>query len=305
MKQNLAEEEKHPFYCGIAGKWLERLGASLGSQYILHDTPQIIFLLPGKGHFERDFIEFAVKTLKRIRSWLGNLALTKYYGKYTIILIADGKDYWRYTSHFHPDNSTVGGSIGVFISAGYGHIVMVRHGQIAVFGASELDGLQSTLVHELTHNNLWHLRLPRWLDEGMAMHMQIDFHFLRPLLIDAELLDGHLKYWDERTIQDFWKGKSFHFPGDGQKLSYELAEILLRIIIKDCVRSPDQFIDFIKNARCEDAGDGSCREYFGASIGKLLSTFLGEQDWEPKLGDDGKLDLKQLESLSRELQFPR
>src|SRR4029077_14574787 len=52
------------------------------------------------------------------------------------------------------------------------------------------------------------------------------------LILDHDLRDRHLTFWNPETIQKFWSGVSFREPGESNQLSYSLAEIFVNLIGK-------------------------------------------------------------------------
>lgn len=87
-----------------------------------------------------------------------------------------------------------------------------------------MSAIEPTIAHELTHYLLQHLPIPAWLNEGIAVNTE---HRLsppgRPLYTPDEMHEKHLAFWDETTIQEFWSGKSWRRPDEGNSLSYDLA----------------------------------------------------------------------------------
>src|SRR5579864_1909208 len=98
----------------------------------------------------------------------------------------------------------------------------------------------------------------------------------RPLL-DHELNDRHMAFWNPQNIQEFWTGISFQKPGDSNELSYSLAEILLNLLSE----YRGDWGGFIKNADWRDAGQTAAIDFLNADLGKVAATFLGEGDWRP------------------------
>ena len=62
-----------------------------------------------------------------------------------------------------------------------------------------------------------------------------------------------LGFWGADEIQQFWSGKSFLRPDDGNMLSYDLARILVDQLSADWPR----FATFVNDANLEDAGAGA------------------------------------------------
>jgi hypothetical protein len=181
--------------------------------------------------------------------------------------------YYHYIAHFYPDgeHATSG---GVFLrGSGYLHI--------AYHEGYTMDLERITLAHELAHNLVAHLPLPSWLNEALAQAFDADLAGGRFGAIDRELQAEHEAYWNADTIQEFWMGKSFHNPA-GQRVSYNLAQVLLLTINREIRPKPVEFQRFVKQARWQDSGEAAAREQLGAGLGEIASVFLGEGDWTPK-----------------------
>jgi hypothetical protein len=123
-----------------------------------------------------------------------------------------------------------------------------------------------------------HLRLPLWLNEGLAMLFQRTVAMAPHPLVDYELKERHLAFWNQETIQEFWSGISFRKPGDSNELSYSLAEITLTLLLEQ----PGDWGTFFKQAQWDDAGQTAALDFLGIDLGDVMSTFLGEDDWRPR-----------------------
>ncbi len=175
-----------------------------------------------------------------------------------------------------------GASVGVQIRRGYPHIAML---------GSKLFGLEATLAHELTHVALQHLSMPFWLEEGFTQMFEHRLTGRQVLEVGTKLALRHKKNWSRRGLNAFWQGDGFVSPGKIQELSYQLAEILNRLLVAESqprwfgwVREPQRrFLAFVKNAKAEDCGEAACREHLGYDLGDLAAKFLGPGDWSPKL----------------------
>ena len=99
----------------------------------------------------------------------------------------------------------------------------------------------------------------------------------RPVL-DYELKERHLAFWNPENIQEFWSGISFQKPGDSNELSYSLAEIILTLLLEQ----PGDWGTFLKQAQWGDAGQTAAIECLGTDLGVVMATILGEGDWRPR-----------------------
>jgi hypothetical protein len=123
-----------------------------------------------------------------------------------------------------------------------------------------------------------------WLDEGVAQVIERIVVARDGFTIDNIQVEQHRMYWSPRKLQDFWSGCSFGQPDAGQRLSYQLAEVLVRNLLQD---HRPRFVDFLAHARQADCGEDAAREYLGMSLGNCAATFLGPGDWKPRVTDAG------------------
>jgi hypothetical protein len=96
-------------------------------------------------------------------------------------------------------------------------------------------------------------------------------------VLDQELAAAHDAFWNEQNIQEFWAGKTFHQPGEGNTLSYSLAEILVTLLEEN----RDDFLQFVEHADYHDAGQDAALGFLGKSLGDAAASFLGPGDWRP------------------------
>jgi hypothetical protein len=140
------------------------------------------------------------------------------------------------------------------------------------------DGLRRTVVHEITHAYLSHLRLPLWLEEGITQRAEVTLQVSRPVTLEPEEVQRTRRYWREHSLQDFWWGAGFYAPGEGQGCSYRLAEILFHLISVD---HRPQIPHFLGHAHHDDAGDSAASKFLGKDLATLAAQFLGPGAWQP------------------------
>ena len=100
----------------------------------------------------------------------------------------------------------------------------------------------------------------------------------RPLLTPEELHQKHLAFWTGATIQEFWSGKSWLRPDDGNMLSYDLATHFVSMAAQDF----HVFRAFANAADAADSGDAAARQHLGYPVRHLADAVLGKGPWEPK-----------------------
>ena len=83
---------------------------------------------------------------------------------------------------------------------------------------------------------------------------------------------------DEKKIQEFWTGRSFNRPDEGQDLSYHLAQFL----VQSLARNFQSFKQFVLQAHFEDSGESAARAVYNNTLGYLIEGVLGEGEWSPK-----------------------
>lgn len=267
VKNHVPKDDKAAVYDYTANEWLEELAGDLGGNARVRRTRNFHCLTDLDAKTTNDLLAYAESVLGTIRSSLGKAAWSGYYGRHVLLLFSDPDDYYPYISYFHRDGTHILTG-GVFIHSGYAHIAIPYH---------EMASARHTLVHELTHNLLCHLRIPLWLNEGLAQMIERSVKH-RGLLVDRELANRHYNHWNETNIQAFWAGKTFDMPGDNSQLSYNLSEILASLLSE---KGP-AFIDFIRAADRWDAGQDAALNFLGQGLEEVVTGFLGPGNWRPQ-----------------------
>lgn len=189
------------------------------------------------------------------------------------LVLDEQDDYYDYISNYNPEGGEYALSSGSFIHDGYGHFLLWR---------GELDAMEPTVAHELTHCLVSHLPLPLWLNEGIAVNTE---HRAFPrlahpgaqLYFPHEMVAKHAAFWNRETIQGFWSGEAFFRPDEGSMLAYDLATKITALAARD-------FDVFRRFALRADAGDGdmAAAEELGYPVEHLVAAVLGEGDWAPR-----------------------
>ena len=214
-------------------------------------------------------LAYAEKTRRRIQSALDGLVAESESGKLCVLIFADHDQYYEYVANYHLDGGEYPLSSGMFIQHGYGHFVFVQ---------DHLSSLEPIIAHELTHCMLQHLPIPAWLNEGIAVNTERRLSPPGPpLYTAAQMHEKHVAYWNERTIQAFWSGKSWRRHDDGNALSYDLATHFVSMAATDF----DNFRNFANAATLRDSGDGAAREHLGYPLQHLAEAVLGPGPWAP------------------------
>ena len=267
VKNNVAKDDLSAAWDCIVAKWMRQLVLDLGGEAQVRRSQSFYCLSDMDAETTNHLLAYAETVEGSIRTSLGQAAWANYHGKHVLILFSDLDDYFAYISFYHGVGNHVL-SAGIFIGKGYAHIAMPYCDALSA---------QRVLVHELTHNLLCHLPIPRWLNEGLAKVFDRQVA-RRPFLVDRELADRHRTHWNEINIQAFWAGKSYYVPGDESELSYSLGEILVNLLSTKWEAVPE----FVKSADWRDAGQDAAVNILNQDLGEVLGGFLGPGNWRPQ-----------------------
>jgi hypothetical protein len=250
--------------------WLLHFRDALGPHYRLDesDTAAIVSSLDARK--AQAALEFMGKTLRRIGRVLDGIAKAPDWGRDLLIVFESQEEYYQYVSHYYPEKGEFAFSAGMHIDSGCGHYVT---------SGSELWQIEPTLAHEMTHGCLGHLAIPLWLNEGLAVNTERRLAGAgSPLYTPEQLHAKHQRFWSPQTIQEFWSGKSFARPDEGNMLSYDLA----RILVEQFAASWGSFRQFVVHAERSDAGAVAAHEHLGLDLGAAVRAMLQKEgSWSP------------------------
>ncbi|HZL34861.1 MAG TPA: hypothetical protein VFC78_06095 [Tepidisphaeraceae bacterium] len=250
----------------LGAQWLERLGAHLNGGYKVYEGRQLLMLSAMDPNAVQRLVHFADSTLAQLHQMLQindkNLAS----GKPAILILENARVYYDYISYFHPDRERVyATSGGISLSGGYGHVVM--------YGLPVL----STIAHELAHDSVSHLPLPRWLNEGWAQWAETSLAGAEPPRIVPRDCRLQQRYWSRFGMRGFWDGSAFgSIPS--QRLSYQLSRVLFHNLLNHRSRRR-QLASFLSCAHRKDSGAAASQQCFQCSPGDLVTEFLGQGPW--------------------------
>src|SRR5262245_2537367 len=219
-------EQERSAACGACERaWLLHLRAALGSAYRVDEQGGALLLSSLAPHLARATMEFMAKTGGRIVRLLDGIAVSPEWGKDILIVLDDEEPYYRYVSRYGDESGEFGRSGGMYIQRGCGHFVTMKN---------DLPMIEPVIAHEMTHGCLSHLPIPAWLNEGLAVNTEQRLcPPQRGLYTAFEMHAKHQRFWGDEEIQQFWAGKSFSRPDNGQMLSYDLARILVEQFSQD------------------------------------------------------------------------
>lgn len=269
-------EQQAKAWAACEQAWLLHLRQALGPGYYVAESDTALLLSSLEPNVARATLDYMDRTLRRIAKLLDGIVQVPPWGKDILIMFDEAEGYYRYVSHYYPDE---GGSFaysgGMHIDAGCSHYVTVK---------ADLGALEPVIAHEMTHGCLAHLPLPVWLNEGLAINTE---RRLAPRGCARkrlhQLWDKHFAFWGEERIQEFWSGRSFLRPDDGNHLSYDLA----RILVEELAGNWEAFRNFVLDADWSDAGAASAARHLGTDLGELVSGLLGQPNaaaWAPAPG---------------------
>jgi len=252
--------------------WLSHMRDALAGSHLL-ETHDAWVLSSYEPHLARSVGDYVSAARARITRLLDGIAKFPA-GERTIFIAFDSEQhYYHYVANYYPEDGEFAFSGGMYINAGCPHFVTVK---------DELWRLEPVIAHELTHAALAHLELPLWLDEGIAVTTEdhVASKYTRPHGHHLELLEKHLNFWNPERLQEFWTGRSFHRPDEGQSLSYDLARHMVGLLGREW-RS---FTAFATQALRADGGAGAARVALGIDLGELAAAALRvtpQAGWSP------------------------
>jgi hypothetical protein len=272
IETTVPQAEWNTIWYACARIWVEELRLTLGNRYQVHDTPNFLILTEARASVSRDACTYCESALQRIRETFRGLVPGRGQDKQVVLMFNRSEDYYRYILYFYPDgHHPMSG--GVFLEGeGFPHIAVLT---------TDYASYRTVLVHELTHACFSRFKLPCWLNEALAMRMELALCGTDAHPLDRELRDRHVAHWNPQTIQQFWSGQSWELPGDSSELSYSLAQILWRTIESELHPPPEALSAFLGTAHRDNAGEESFQAIFDLSLGDLVTEFLGDGQWTP------------------------
>jgi hypothetical protein len=277
VRDQIEAEVRAEVWADIARQWLARLGESLDGGYGVHESPHFLVLAADCRPSPATLLALGEQCRQSLGQVLPGLARFRGPGK-QVAIVLDGDDaYYQYLSVYYGEGHH-GASSGVQIREGYSHIVICHRRN---------DAIERTLAHELMHSALSHLTMPQWIEEGLAQLFERDMAGGGSLLLDPKQARKHKTYWGRNGLEAFWRGDGFSQPGTVQELSYQLAEVLIRILIEDhrprwmglSRGRQQQLMSFFREADAMDCGHGAAVDHLGFGLSNLAAKFLGPGEW--------------------------
>lgn len=270
ISSHFQEDQLDQAWQDVATAWLDLLKQDLPKHFSVQQSDYFLML---SGFDDRttdrllSYCEHARETILKSIPFAG----TQLGDRLNIVLaFDDSAKYYAYVSDYYPEEGEYGESVGMFIHRDYPHIALNNPPSWY---------RQRVIAHEMCHLFLSHLPLPLWLNEGITQVVEDIVLDSSNFQLDHETLRSHRAYWNRETINDFWSGDSFSAADDGQKLSYNLAQVIVRNLLAD---DPNALNEIIQTAHYEDSGNAAFQQICDETLGDQIELFLGEGDWEPR-----------------------
>jgi hypothetical protein len=259
-------EDPHERWCELQRQWVDELAEALGEPYVWVESDELILLSSREPGDVRDLLAMADRAFAATCQIVG--PPPEPLGKLVILCFASNDEFYDYVAPLYPEGS-YGGIGGICIRDGDTHVALPDVGR----------EVESTLIHEMVHVCLGD-DVPAWLQEGVAQLVPEHVSGTRRPPLRERDVRRHQHHWAKRGLQCFWGGDGFTHDDRGQELSYELAYLLVSILIGD---HRGRVPAFLRASTRGDFGVAAAREHLGMTLGQLATQFLGEGDWEPLL----------------------
>jgi hypothetical protein len=278
-QQRVPPDDEFEFYTSAAREWLIALAEALDNEYYGTAESEHFLALAGEERMPLDVLVRGAEHCRRqLAELLPGVAQFSSPGKLAVLVLNGDDAYYAHVSHDHPEGD-FGGSAGMHIRGFYPHVVLKE---------CEASQLQVTMGHELMHAALMHLSLPLWVEEGLAQMFEHDVSG-RALELDTREVRRQKNYWRRKGLEEFWSGEGFARPSKTQQHSYQLAEILMRLLLAEFRprwfgfdhRAQERLMAFLSAAKASDSGQNAATEHLGFTLGELAARSLGAGEWEP------------------------
>jgi hypothetical protein len=269
--ETISHDEKNQHWSNVAASWLGKLSVSFSEPLKLRESANFFALSALTARETEVLLDYAERALKRNLATLGDIASDAGLGKHVVIILPNEDDYYQYVSEYYPQEGEFAFSGGMFIHHGYGHFVFCK---------GSMDAMEPTLVHELTHALVAHLSIPAWVNEGLAVNTERRWSPRPPEYQPHELAKKHSRFWNDETMQQFWSGKSYLRPDEGNVLSYDLAQRLIALIGQD----HERLTRFVNMSSSQDSGSQAALEVLGMTLGELTEEAIGAHFVAPDAG---------------------
>lgn len=258
------ESARDAAWDAVVSAWHAHLCAALGPGFRVDHVPGARLISSLDARPAQATLEYMTRTQRRIRESLEGIA-EEQSGVHLLVVLDDDDSYYRFISRFYPEEGEFAASSGVQVYDAFVTYFATTRGH--------LRDMEPVIAHEMTHGFVSHLPLPKWLNEGIAVNMELRLTgFGGPPYPPGEMAARHAAFWDELRVQQFWSGDSYSDPrAEANTLSYDLGRILVEQLSTDWSR----FASFVREANWRDAGAAAAKEHFGVSLGTLAAAVAG------------------------------
>ncbi|HEY8666320.1 MAG TPA: hypothetical protein VIL86_06630 [Tepidisphaeraceae bacterium] len=242
-------------------QWLGRMRRCFTQTYSVLESEHLLLFTPQELWHGRAELAKCDRVIEQIANYLGGVAQRPPTGKHVLLLFADRMAYEWYLYGYAVRE--VRKTAGVCLRSDLVHAVV-------------LGNFIGTIAHELAHVCLSHLRLPRWVEEGVVQRMAVILAARDARAVFERGDPGLREFWRQHDIDDFWGGWSK--MGEGGMHYYGLAAMLLHAIAND---TSADFKGFLQNARAADTGIEAAGKYLPKRLEEYVTYILGDGKWEP------------------------
>jgi hypothetical protein len=249
----------------VLRQWMDELADAFGEPYVWAESGELIVLTAREASDARDLLAFAGRCYAATKEVVGPPAGLP--AKLALLCFGSQEHMYDYLAPMDADDGEYGGVGGFCVQCDPPHIV------VPDLPAS----IESVLLHEMTHACLG-ADVPSWLQEGIAQLVEERLMNRRRPPMDEREIRRQRHHWSKRGLSTFWSGESFKAADRGQELSYQLAYVLVSVLLGDHNAALPAFL---RTAGQHDHGASAAESLLGFTLGHLAARFLGPGDWEP------------------------
>lgn len=277
VDQIFSPEQKTRFRNQIIAEWLYQMSLVLDDYEVVR-AGDFIGLSPSNQC--ETLINYCLRFQQETKSYLSAAACESFEYPIPIVCFHNLDLYYHHILPFYPEEQTeIADSDGIFMGDPAFH-------QIAIVDES-VGGVNyvRTLAYNISHLQLAHLELPKWVAEGLSQAIQealVGCQNVDTLTI-REWPKKNREVWKPENFQEFWSGWAFSNP-ELQECAYYFSRVLINLIQFELCNNKQEFIQFISEAKFEDGGEQAFVSVFGQSLGVLVEEILGgkTKDWQPR-----------------------
>lgn len=266
MKLEVPPEKQRETWNELAREWMNGIGAKFSEPMRLHESQHFILNAPQSYAHAIACLRQLEDYRARIVQSLGPLCGPEWGSKSAVIVTPSPDDFTTYILEYHHDGAFARPG-GVYLNRGFGHFVVPN---------GTLTQHSGTLAHELCHALIGTRDMPMWLNEAVTQDIESQITGRNRYTLDREIIQDHQAYWTDERLKSFWRGESFSFPDEGNRLSYHLARFLLNAVLQ---HGKALTVEFILAAKRADAGFEAARSVLKIELRDVVFGLLGKSPW--------------------------